>query len=142
MRKPGRDRRKNSGDFRGQPRQSPATLLVLTVVAALLGSTVIAVVLGGGMEESTPHGQLLSGLQSVAERQESHHEANGRFAVWLRTLELEEPEGIELMVLTGNAERWEALARHPVGLTCSQAGSMERGRPVREEPVCFSSLPQ
>lgn len=136
------DRRRNSGDFLGTPRRSPVTFLILTVAAALLGSAAAAAVLGGGIEESTPHGQLLSALRTVADHQESHREMHGRFAGWLQTLELEEPEEIQLVVVAGDVEKWEAVARHPVGLTCTLSGRVEGSRAVREEPVCFTATPR
>lgn len=139
MSKRGRDRRRNSGEFRVPPRRSAANLLVLTVVGVMAATAAATVLTGGGLEDRTPHGQLLTALRDVAERQESYREEHGRFAGWVRTLEMPSPEGVELTVLKGTETEWEAVARHPVGLTCSLLGRVEAGRLVRDEPICFTS---
>lgn len=139
MRERSADRRRNSGEFRVRPPKSAANLLILTVAGVLLATAAATVFLDGGMEDDTPHGMLLGALRQVAERQEAFHHQNGRFAGWLRTLEMEPPDGSELMLLEGGTETWKAIARHPVGLSCVQGGHMDGGRPVRDEPACFTS---
>ena len=139
MRDRSADRRRNSGEFRVRPPKSAANVLILAVAGMLLATAAATVFLGGGMEDRTPHGQLLAALRQVADRQEAFHRENGRFAGWLRTLEMEPPDGSEVMLLEGGTERWKAVARHPVGLTCVQGGQLAGGRPVRDDPACFTS---
>lgn len=135
----GRNRRRQSGEFRVRPRSSPASLLVLTVSAVLLGTAAATALLGGGgFDDATPHGRLLGTLQAVAEAQESHYEAHGRFASSPAPLGLDPVDGVEL-VLTGDQRGWNAFARSlEADLDCSQSGGARDGKPVRDEAVCFS----
>lgn len=143
MHHPKKDRRRNNGEFRVEPPRSPANLLILTVTGALLASAAAtALVDGGALKDGTPHGELLSALRTVANEQADHHAQNGHFARWLHTLDVPQPEGVELILLGGNRERWEALARHPIGLTCSQMGGVENGRATLDQPVCFTTPPE
>ena len=137
----GRDRRRNDGDFRVQPRPSPANMLILTVTAVLGATAAAAVFLGPNHESSTPHGQLLGALDRVAAAQESHYRAEGEFARWVRTLNVATPSDVEVLLMAGGSQRWEAVAHHPVGLRCSQAGVVRDGRPIREQPLCFTIAP-
>lgn len=113
-------------------------MLILTVAGMLMATAAATVLLGGGLEDESPHGQLLSALRQVSERQAAFHRTHGRFAGWLRTLEMEAPAGIELVLVEGGTETWQAVARHPIGLTCTQRGHLEGGRPVPAEPACMT----
>jgi hypothetical protein len=134
-----RDRRKTAGDLRMRPRSSPANFLILVVIGVLGTTAVAAALLGTGVEETTPHGQVLASLQRVADAQEDHHRRTGRFADLLHTLELDLPEGIHVGVSRGGETGWEATASHPVGLLCVQEGRLQQGRAVRDQPVCYTT---
>ncbi|MFP4623546.1 MAG: hypothetical protein ACOC3J_07265 [Gemmatimonadota bacterium] len=136
----GRDRRRQSGEFRVEPRSSPASLLVLAVTAALLVTAAASALLGGGgHSDATPHGQLLGALESVAEAQEAHYQETGRFAPSLAMLELDTDPELHVALARGDGTGWEALARsRTVELSCSQAGGLRNGAPVRDEPICYA----
>lgn len=132
------DRRRNRGDFRTEPRSSPASLLVLTVTAVLLGTAAVSALLGTGFDDATPHGQLLGALSEVAEAQESHYAANGAFARWVRTLDVVVEGEVELVMTRGSETAWRAIARSTeVELSCQQGGRIRDGSPVRDEPICY-----
>jgi hypothetical protein len=142
MARPETDRRKNSSELVTRPPSSPANLLVLAAVAVLGASAAAAAFMGGGFEDVTPHGQLLGNLQVVAEAQERHYTQHGSFAVWLRSLDVEPTDPDIRMTLTqGGADRWEAVAYHPVGLTCTREGRIVDGVPLSDRPVCFMTEP-
>lgn len=132
------DRRKGSGDFRGRPPASPASMLVLMVSGVLLVTAAAAAVLGQGYGNETPHGRLLTTLEMVAEVQEGHYREQGRFMSSHETPPLEVPLDVDLRLLSGGEDDWRALARAPeVGLACSQAGSVVEGTLKREPPICY-----
>lgn len=132
------DRRKASGEFRTKPRQSPATMLVLVVSGVLLVTAAATLIFGDGFERATPHGRLLSALESVAAAQETHYRETGEFATWRHSLDLDMPEDVALTWVRGGAEEWEAQVEAPaVGLTCSQSGGWMGDAPLRERPVCY-----
>lgn len=136
------DRRRGSGDFRVRPRSSPANILVLMVTGAVLAAGA-ASLLWGGFGDRTPHGRLLGVLNEVAEAQESHWEAEGRFARWAGQLSVPDRAGMDVLI-TGDAQGgWEAVATdREVGLSCRQRGRLtESGLPERLEPVCFTTSP-
>lgn len=133
------DRRRMASGVRNRPRASPASLLILGVTVVLAASAVAAALLGNGMEETTPHGQILSSLQVVADAQEAHYRETGSFAGWLHTLELEPVGDVQVSVIRATDSDWEAMASHSVGLSCVQAGRLEAGRAKREAPVCYRS---
>ena len=141
MRRRARDRRRNDGDFRVKPKPSPVTMLILTVTGVLLATAAASVIMGPRHESSTPHGQLLGTLDRVAAAQEAHYRAEGEFARWARTLQVAAPADVEVLLMAGSGHRWEAVAHHPVGLRCSQAGRIQEGRPVRDQPICFTIAP-
>lgn len=115
-------------------------LLILVVVGVLAATAAATVFLGDrSLDDGTPHGQLLAALQRVAEEQEDFYLSEGRFGDWLHTLGIEAPDSIDLTVSADAGGRWEAIARHPVGLACSQSGRAVDGRPVQDPPVCFMS---
>lgn len=133
-----RDRRKKSGDFRTEPRPSPASLVVGLVSAVLLATAAATAIFGGGFDDATPHGQLLGTLQGVAQAQEAHYRQNGEFAARRHSLDAEVPDDVRLTIIRGDGQAWEALVEAPeVGLSCSQSGSWSNGAPVREAPVCY-----
>jgi hypothetical protein len=134
-----RDRRKTPSGLKVRPRSSPANFLILVVVGVLGATALAAALLGTGLEETTPHGQLLTSLQRVAEAQEEHHRSSGSFAEWIHTLELEVPAEVRVGLSRVDASGWEATASHPVGLTCIQEGRLKDGRPVRDTPICYSA---
>lgn len=137
-----RDRRRNSSELVTRPPASPANLFVLTV-AAILGATAAAgAFMGGGFEDVTPHGQLLGNLEAVADAQERHYAERGSFAEWLRSLGVE-PTGadVRMTLLHGGTDRWEAVAYHTVGLTCTREGRVVDGVPRSDSPVCFTTAP-
>lgn len=132
------ERRKASGEFRTRPRESPATMLVLVVSGVLLVTAAATLIFGGGFDRATPHGRLLSALESVAEAQEFHYRETGEFAAWRHSLDFDLPEDVELRRVRGGAQEWEALVEAPaVGLTCSQSGGWLGDAPLRERPVCY-----
>lgn len=133
-----RERRKKSGDFRTDPRPSPASVIVVLVSTVLLATAAASALLGGAFDDATPHARLLRSLQKVAEAQEGHHRRTGEFSPWSGALRVELPEGVTLTVLRGDAAEWQALVRAPeVGLSCSQGGLWRNGEPVRAQPVCY-----
>lgn len=132
------ERRKGSGDFRTKPPPSPAGVLVVLVSTVLIATAAASAILGGRFDDATPHGRLMGSLQQVAEAQETHHQRTGQFAAWPESLQVELPADVNLELLRGNADAWEALVRAPeVGLSCSQTGAWLDGSLVREQPVCF-----
>jgi hypothetical protein len=97
--------------------------------------------MGGGFDDVTPHGKILGDLQRVAEAQAAHHAETGTFAAWTRSLELASNPDVRVTILRGGATQWEAVAYHPVGLSCAQVGRLVRGA-VRTDPaVCFTTEP-
>lgn len=133
-----RDRRTKSGEFRTDPRSSPASVIVVLLSSLLLATAAATALLGGGFEDATPHGRLLGSLQKVAEAQETHHRRTGEFSAWSEALQVDLPDGASLTVLRGTAAEWEVRVRAPeVGLTCSQGGVWRNGQPVRKQPVCY-----
>ncbi len=136
------ERRRGTGDFRGRPQASPASMVVFMVSGVLLVSGVAAAFLGGGFGDETPHGRLLTTLQEVAEIQERHYGSTGQFMDWQETPPADVPADVELQLVSGGGDHWRALARAPeVGLVCSQAGSVIGGEVVRERPICFREEP-
>jgi hypothetical protein len=133
------DRRRMPSGVRNRPRSSPAGLLILGVTAVLATSALAAALLGSGMEDTTPHGQILASLQDVADAQDAHFRDTGAFAGWLHTLDVDPRGDVHVSVIRGSETGWEAMASHPVGLSCVQAGYVDGGRPQREAPVCYSS---
>lgn len=138
MRKRKKDRRRTDSDWKVRPRPSPANLLVLTVLGVLGAMAAAAGLFGTGLEETTPHGQVLTSLQRVAEAQEAHYHETGSFAPSLHSLDLETPEGVRVELVRASRESWEAVAGHPVGLSCIQGGSYENGTVQRDQPLCFT----
>ena len=136
----GRDRRRNAGAATTRPRQSPVGLLILAVIGGLIVTTAASVIMGGGMNDGTPHGRLLGALQEVGGAQESYYEEVGRFTPWTTPLALGVPEGVSVTVVRGDGERWEALATdRGAGLSCLQRGRWTERGPVRDAPVCFAN---
>jgi hypothetical protein len=133
-----RDRRQAESGVRLRPRSSPANILVLTVIGVLGAMAAAAALFGTGLEETTPHGQVLTSLHRVAEAQERHHQETGTFARWIHTLDVETPEGVRVDLVRGDDAAWEAIAGHPVGLTCLQGGRYERGAVQRDQPICYT----
>lgn len=136
-----RDRRRGSGELTTRPPSSPVNLLILTIVGVLGISAAAAAMMGSGYDSVTPHGQLLGDLQRVAAAQERHHARTGRFAEWVRTLAVEGSPEIRLTILHGDHDDWEAVATHPVGLTCTQAGRFENGVVRLDPPACYTLDP-
>lgn len=134
----GRERRRIPSDLKQRPPSSPASLLILVVVGVLGATALTAAFFGNGLEETTPHGQVLTALQRVAEAQEQHYLEAGAFARWTHTLDVEPGSGVHVEIIRGDGVAWEAVATHPMGLTCEQAGKIERGRAVREQPACYT----
>lgn len=133
-----RERRRKSGDFRTDPRASPASVIVVLVSSVLLATAAATALLGGGFDDAMPHGRLLGSLQKVAEAQEAHHRRTGEFAIWGGALDVNLAEDVNLTVVRANAVHWEAVVRAPaVGLSCSQGGVWRDGQPIREQPVCY-----
>jgi hypothetical protein len=136
------ERRRNAGAASSRPRQSPVNLLILTVIAGLVATTAASVIMGGGVDDGTPHGRLLGVLERVGDAQEAHHEATGRFTPWTTPLDVAVPEGLEVTVVRGDALGWEALATdRGLGLSCLQRGRWEGSGGVREPPACFTNRP-
>lgn len=132
------DRRRKRGDFRTKPRSSPGSVIVILVSGVLVATAAASAIWGGGFSAATPHGRLLGTLETVAEAQESHHGATGRFATWERSLQVEVPSSVRLRILQGGTGQWEALAEAPdVGLSCTVSGRWQNGRHVRDQPVCY-----
>jgi hypothetical protein len=134
-----RERRKTPGDLRGRPPSSPANFLILVVIGVLGASGLAAALFGTGVEEVTPHGQVLTALQRVAEAQEAHHRRTGAFSDVAQTLQLTVPAEVRVGVSRGGPTDWEATASHPIGLTCIQEGRVHQGRLVRGQPLCYTS---
>jgi hypothetical protein len=134
-----RDRRRIPSDLKSRPPSSPANFLILVVVGVLGATAVAAALFGTGVEETTPHGQVLTSLQRVAEAQEEHYRRTGTFGEWLHTLDVEVPGEVRVAVLRGDRLSWKVTAAHPVGLTCIQEGHARQGRPAREPPVCYNT---
>ena len=135
------DRRTRPTELTQRPPSSPANLLLLTVIGVLGISAAAAAVMGSGFDDITPHGQLLGELQRVAEAQEAHHARAGEYAQWLQTLGIEPNPEVRLSLLHGGGDRWEAIAYHPIGLTCTQAGRVEGGVAKSEPPACYTIDP-
>jgi hypothetical protein len=134
-----RDRRTTPNPLQVRPPSSPANFLILVVIGVLGATALAAALLGTGLEETTPHGQVLTSLQRVAEAQEEHHRRTGTFADWTHTLDVDVPADIRVGLTRGGASGWEAMASHAIGLTCIQEGRLHKGRPVRESPVCYTT---
>lgn len=135
------ERRRQNHELRTQPRPSPINAVVLVVVGALGVFAAAAAVMGSGYDDVTPHGQVLGDLSRVAEAQAQHYRDTGRFAEWIQSLGVPATDGVQVTVLRGDADEWEAIARHQMGLSCVQGGHVERGVPVRVEPTCFTPEP-
>lgn len=133
-----RERRRAPSELKQQPRTSPANLLILVVIGVLAASGLTAALFDNGLEETTPHGQVLTALQRVAEAQEAQFQEAGTFAGWMQTLDVVLPEEVRVDVIRGDERGWEAVATHTIGLGCAQVGKLERDRPVREVPVCYT----
>jgi hypothetical protein len=132
------ERRRAPSGLKQRPPTSPANLLILVVIGVLTASALTAALLDTGLEETTPHGQVLTALQRVAEAQEAQYQEAGAFAGWMHTLDVALPEDVRVDVIRGDERGWEAVATHTVGLGCAQVGKVERNRPVREVPVCYT----
>jgi hypothetical protein len=133
-----RERRRNSGEFRGRARSSPATLLVLTVSAVLVATAAASVLLDGGFSDATPHGRLLGVLRDVARAQEAYRVETGRYAERAESLAVEVPADVRVVILDGDSAGWEALAVSPsVGLSCAQSGSWGPSGAKRSPPECY-----
>lgn len=65
---------------------------------------------GDGMPEAR-EGALRGALQRLIEAQHSYHETHGRYADHVWHLRLEEPDGVLLRVLQGDARGYAAIAR-------------------------------
>jgi hypothetical protein len=135
------ERRRTPSHLEQRPPSSPANLLILVVVGVLVASALTAALFGTGVEETTPHGQVLTALQRVAEAQEAQYLEAGAFAGWTHTLDVELPQQVRVDVIRGDEQGWEAVATHTIGLGCAQIGKVERSRPVREPPVCYTLGP-
>lgn len=133
------DRRKTPSDFKGRPRPSPANLLILVVGGVLAATAVAGALLGTGIEETTPHGQVLTSLQRMADAQDTHYAETGAFAGWLESLDLEPVGDIRIELVRADGTSWEARAVHPVGLTCIQAGRVQGERAQRDQPICYTT---
>ena len=136
-----RDRRSGHDPLTPQPRSSPANLLILTVIGVLGMSAAVAAFMGSGFDDVTPHGQLLGDLNRVAEAQQEHYQETGAFAEWIRTLEVVPSSDVRVTMLRGGGHVWEAVADHPVGLTCTQSGRVEGGAVRTDPPSCFTTGP-
>ena len=134
-----RDRRAGSSELTTRPPSSPANLLILAITGVLGITAAAAAVMGSGYDDVTPHGQLLGDLQAVAEAQHRHFVRTGSYAEWLRTLALPTSPDVHVSMVRANAEEWEAVAHHPIGLTCSQSGRVVNGVPKADPPTCFSA---
>lgn len=135
------DRRRTYTETRYQPPSSPANLLLLTVIGVLGITAAAAAFMDSGYDDVTPHGRLLGDLNRVARAQEYHYQRNGTFAEWIRTLGVEPSADVRLSITRAEPDRWEAAAFHPVGLTCTQGGTIV-GNVVRtDQPVCFTHEP-
>jgi hypothetical protein len=135
----GSDRRRTPSDLRLRPRSSPANLLVLTVVGVLAATAAAAVLFGTGFDETTPHGQVLTTLQRVAEAQEEHHRRTGEFAPSLHLLDLQVPDEVIPALMRVDGDRWEAMASHPAGLSCVQGGILKGRQLRRDPPTCYTA---
>ncbi len=131
------ERRHGNGAMGRAARKSPASLLILMVVGVVAVSAAASVLFGSGYGDETPHGKVLGTLQRVAGAEEAYHATTGRFTGELSALRLEPADSVDLVV-TGDADSWEAVARHPVGLSCVQSGRVSGRRVVREEPGCYT----
>lgn len=131
------DRRRTPSDLTARPRQSPANVLILVVIGVLAATAVAAALFGTGLEETTPHGQVLTSLHRLGDAQEEHFQQTGAFAEWMHTLDVEVPDGIRLDFVRANRNSWEAIAAHPAGLTCIQEGVVRNGQPRRDPPICY-----
>lgn len=135
------ERRRGPTDLGNSPPGSPANLLLLTVIGVLGISAAAAAVMGSGFDDVTPHGQLLGELQRVAEAQEARYARSGEYAEWLPTLGIEPHPEVRLSLVHGGGDRWEAVAYHPIGLTCIQSGAVDRGAPATEPAACYTVDP-
>jgi hypothetical protein len=136
-----RDRRRTPSDLRVKPRPSPVNLLLMVVAGVLAATAAAAALFGTGLEETTPHGQVLTALQRVADAQEDHYRDTGAFARWLHSLDTEPLGEVRVELVRGDGNGWEAMATHPVGLTCIQAGKVDRTKVRREQPLCYTLGP-
>ena len=121
-----------------RPPLSPVNHLILTVVLVLAATAAATAFLGPGYDDATPHGQVLGQLDRVARAQADFHADSGRFAEWIRTLEVEADHDVTVNILYADSTRWEAIASHQMGLTCSQSGRLGARGAVRERPVCYT----
>jgi hypothetical protein len=135
----GRERRRIPSGLKQRPPSSPVNVLILVVVGVLGATALTAAFLGNGLEETTPHGQVLTALQRVAEAQEEHYHEAGAFARWMHSLDVEPGSGVQVEIIRGDGAGWAAVATHPMGLSCEQAGKVERGRALREQPTCYTT---
>ncbi len=135
-----RERRRGSGALTDRPRKSPVSLLIVMVVGVVTVSAAASVLFGTGYGDETPHGKVLGTLQRVARAEEAYHASNGRFAAELGDLAVTPPDSVEV-ALTVEAGEWQAVATHPIGLSCVQSGRVARGRVVRDEAGCFTTGP-
>lgn len=136
------DRRRIPSDLTVRPRQSPANILILVVIGVLGATAAAAVLFGTGLEETTPHGRVLTSLQRLGDAQEAHYRETGAFAEWMRSLDIDTPEGIKLDLARADRSSWEGIATHPAGLTCVQEGTAQNGQPQREPPICYATAPE
>lgn len=137
------ERRKNDGRLSSGVRQSPANRLVFLVMGVIAISAAASALFGDGYGTQTPHGKVLGTLQRVAGAEEEYRGRTGHFAGRLEELGAVVAESVAV-VLRGSHDGagWEAVVRHPVGLTCVQSGRVERGRAIRDPPSCFTEAPQ
>ena len=45
---------------------------------------------------------------------------------------------VQLSLVRGGGTEWEAIARHPIGLSCTQSGRVEDGVVTTDPPACFT----
>jgi hypothetical protein len=133
------DRRTAPSNLRSRPRPSPANLLIFVVGGVLAATAAAAALFGTGLEETTPHGQVLTSLQQVADAQEAHYAEAGTFARWLHSLDQEPIGEVRVDLVRADATQWEAMATHPIGLTCIQSGRLNGPRPMRDQPLCYTT---
>jgi hypothetical protein len=134
-----RERRRRTSEMKMRPPSSPANFLILVVIGVLGVSALAAALMGTGTEETTPHGQVLTSLQRVAEAQEERFRSTGAFAEWIHDLEVEVPGEVRLGLARGTPTEWEATASHPIGLICIMEGELRQGRPHRGPPMCYTT---
>ena len=132
------DRRRRTHELRTRAPSSPANLLIMAVVGVLGITAAAAAFMGSGYDDVTPHGQLLGDLQAVADAQVRHYEDRGQFAQWTRTLAVETSPDVRLAMVRAGADEWEAVAHHPIGLSCTQGGRVVDGVVTTDPPTCFT----